>query len=333
MAAQVQILPSGRTFISEGNSNILAAGLGAGLALGYGCSNGNCGKCLAKIVSGDIEKIQHHDYHISPEKQASGHVLMCCNAAVTDIVLEAPEALSSSEIPQQQLTAKVKNITIVNDDVALLHMKTPRTSRLRFLAGQYVQLGGNNMPAANVSVGSCPCDDMNLHFQIPRIDGDEFSDHVFNHLNKGDGVEVNGPSGDFVLNESSPRSLVFITWHTGFASIRSLIEHAMALEVAETMHLVWITEDRKDRYLDNLCRSWDDALDDFNYFPVDLETNGKVFDINNIIFKYLKIISDNLDNYDFYISGNRLLLDSCNKTLLDTGLPTAQLTFDSITHE
>ena len=115
MATTIKILPGGREFTSEGHSNILEAGLSSGLRLGYGCSNGNCGECLARKVSGDVEKIRHHDYRISPEKQASGHVLMCCNAAVTDAVLEAPEALSASEIPQQQLTAKVKNITIVND--------------------------------------------------------------------------------------------------------------------------------------------------------------------------------------------------------------------------
>jgi len=254
---------------------------------------------------------------------------MCCNAAVTDVVLEAPEALSASEIPQQQLTAKVKNITIVNDDVALLHLKTPRTNRLRFLAGQHVQLGGNNMPAANVSVGSCPCDDMNLHFHIPLITGDEFSDHIFNQLKKGDGVDVYGPNGNFVLNESSSRPLVFIAWHTGFGPIRSLIEHAMALEVTETMHLIWMTEDKKDRYLDNLCRSWNDALDDFTYVPVDFKINDVKTTIYSIIINALRCLSNNIDDYDFYISGNQSLADSCYSTLLEIGLPATQLTLDS----
>ena len=189
------------------------------------------------------------------------------------------------------------------------------------------------MPAANVSVGSCPCDDMNLHFQIPRIDGDDFSDHIFNHLTKGDGVYVNGPSGDFVLNENSPRSPVFIAWHTGFGPIRSLIEHAMALEVAESMHLIWMTEDKKDRYLDNLCRSWNDALDDFNYVPVDIKLGDNEVSIFQLLFNKLNIISNNIDYYDFYISGNQSLVDFCNKTLLTNGLPTEQLVLDSITHE
>jgi len=52
MAAQVRILPSGHEFFIEGSDSILEAGLRGGLALDYGCSNGNCGKCKAKVVSG-----------------------------------------------------------------------------------------------------------------------------------------------------------------------------------------------------------------------------------------------------------------------------------------
>ena len=138
MTSKIRILPSGHEFLSEGRSTLLEAGLSSGLALGYGCSNGNCGKCLAKIVSGEVKKVRHYDFRISAEQKAANHVLMCSNAALTDVVLEAPEANSSSEIPLQHITAKVKKIEVVNEHVALVHLKTPRTNRLRFLAGQYV---------------------------------------------------------------------------------------------------------------------------------------------------------------------------------------------------
>jgi len=333
MTARVRLLPSGHTFVSEGQCNLLEAGLRSGLALGYGCSNGNCGKCLAKIVSGEVKKIQAHDYSISPEKAASGHILMCCNTALTDVVLEAPEAQGTDEIPRQQLTAKVRNIQIVNADVALLHLKTPRTQRLRFLAGQQVQLGGNAMPVASHSVGSCPCDDMHLHFQIPLLRNDAFSAYVFNDLKKGDRVEVNGPDGDFVLDEDSPRALVFIAWHTGFAPVRSLIEQAMALELAAGIQLVWLTTTPQDRYLDNLCRSWEDAFDDFSYSPIDTEIRDGYVDIYNILINRLHIDSNKLDDYNFYVAGQQSLLDACRTTLLENGLPAAQLSLDSLIHE
>ena len=307
MSGSIKILPSGRVFPSEGSSTLLEAGLHSGLALGYGCSNGNCGKCLAKIVSGEVRKVRHHDYKISVEERNSGHVLMCCNAATTDVVLEAPEARGSQEIPRQQITARVRNIEIINNDVALVHLKTPRTQRLRFLAGQQVQLGGNGLPTATHPIGSCPCDDMNLHFQIPRLDCDDFSEHVFNHLRKGDSIEINGPEGDFILNEGSTRALVFIAWHTGFAPVRSLIEHAMALEIAAGISLVWITRNKMDKYQDNLCRSWQDAFDDFQYLPIESEPGNGVISTTSTL-ELLKIEPAEAGNYDFYVAGNDALI-------------------------
>lgn len=324
MAKNIKILPSGHEFVSEGNSTLLEAGLHAGLALNYACSNGNCGQCLAKIVSGEVHKVRHHDYIINELQRANGNVLMCCNSASTDVTLEAPEALSSKEIPEQQITAKVRSIEIVNNNVALLHLKTPRTNRLRFLAGQHVQLGGNNMPTGTQPISSCPCDDMNLHFQVPALPGNELSDYIFNQLKKADPVEINGPGGDFVLDENSPRPLVFIAWHTGFGPIRSLIEHAMALEITEAMHLVWITESKEDRYQNNLCRSWQDAFDNFFYTPVDNDSSDGGLDVASI-FEQLDISPDDLPNYDFYVAGNQALLNACQQILPPDQVKTTML--------
>lgn len=310
MPKEITILPGGRCFPSEGNSTLLEAGLYSGLALGYGCSNGNCGECLAKIVSGEVRKVHHHDYVISQEERANGQVLMCCNTAVTDVVLEAPEAQSSKEIPRQEITARVRSIEVLNDDVALLHLKTPRTQRLRFLAGQQVKLGGENLPDATYPISSCPCDDMNLHFHIPRLTDDSFSDLIFDQLKKGDPLNIVGPEGDFVLNESSTHSLVFIAWHTGFAPIKSLIEHAMSLEIATGMQLIWMARSKKDRYQDNLCRSWQDAFDNFQYLPVDTDLREDTINITSILDR-LNIQPADLDDYDFYVAGNETLINAC----------------------
>jgi CDP-4-dehydro-6-deoxyglucose reductase len=308
MPSQIKFLPSGRTIPCDGHSTLLEAGLRAGLALGYGCSNGNCGACQARVVSGEVRKVRHHDYVIGAEKKLRGHVLMCCNTAVTDVELEALEAHGSAEIPRQQITARVRNIEIVNGDVALLHLKTPRAHRLRFLAGQQVQLECADIPPALYPVGSCPCDDMNLHFQLPRLTGDAFSEHVFTRLGKGDQVDITGPEGDFLLDETSNRPLVFIAWHTGFAPIRSLVEHAMALEFAGRMQLVWMTHAKRDRYQDNLCRSWQDAFDNFRYLPLDVNPLAASIDTASIL-GLLDIDAKDMDDYAFYVAGDRVFTD------------------------
>jgi len=302
MPKTVRIQPSGRTFISEGRSTLLEAGLQAGLALDYGCSNGNCGKCLARIVSGEVKKVHHHDFAISEQQRLNHYVLMCSHLPVTDVTLEATEADDNFQIPLQNITARVRTLEIVNSSVALLHLKTPRTQRLRFLAGQKVNLGGNGIPPAEYAIGSCPCDDMNLHFQIPRT-GRAFSDYVFNDLKRGDHIEINGPTGDFLLNERSNKPLVFIARHTGFAGIRSLIEHAMALELVQDMHLVWITDNPRDRYQHNLCRSWNDAFDNFNYVPLD----SRAVDVA-LVFGSLGISRSEFGAYEIYVAADEGLI-------------------------
>ena len=277
-----------------------------------------------------MEKIRHHDFFINDVKKAGGQVLMCCNTALTDLVLEASEASNASEIPQQQVTARVKNVNIVGN-VALLHLKTPRTNRLRFLADQHVELGGNGIPCATHTVASCPCDDRHLHFQIPVITEDEFSNHVFSELKSGDGLNITGPAGRFILDEDSTRPLVFIAWRTGFAPIRSLIEQAMALELADAIHLIWIAENKQDRYLDNLCRSWADALDDFYYVPVDSNLDDIEDGINQGIGG-LNINQQSLAGHDFYIAGNQLLLDLSAKALHEKSVGPEHLNLDALLH-
>ncbi len=265
MAAHVRVLPSGHDFFIDGQDSILEGALRAGIPLSYGCSNGNCGLCKAKVVSGQIKKIRHHDYVIPETQKSQGYVLLCSNTAMTDVEIEAPVAGSVQDIPFQQISAKVKAIEPLSHNMALLHLQTPRTSRLRFLAGQYATLQLGKSLSADLPIASCPCDERNLHFHVRRLPGNLFSDYVFNQLKTGEVVDVEGPQGEFILQEKSPRPLYFIAFDTGFAPIKSLIEHAMSLDEAEAIHLYWIGSDVDSIYMPNMGRAWADALDNFTF--------------------------------------------------------------------
>ena len=140
MAAHITVLPSGNDFFIDGPDTILEAALRAGVPLNYGCSGGNCGLCKARLISGQIKKTRFHDYVLTEADKRDGLILMCSNTAVTDLVIEAAVAGGVQDIPFQQIPATVKLITQLTPEMALLHLQTPRTNRLRFLAGQSVSL-------------------------------------------------------------------------------------------------------------------------------------------------------------------------------------------------
>lgn len=276
MAPHIRLLPSENEFFVEGNDSILEAGLREGLAIDYGCSNGNCGLCKAKVLSGEAMRVKHNDYQISESEKNAGYILMCCHTPVTDMVIEAAEAGSVTDLPKQQINTKVKTIETLSNDMLLLHLQTPRTNRLRFFAGQSVTLHPFSGSGITLPVASCPCDDRNLHFHIPRKTLPELTLYLQNNLRKGDSLELEGPVGDFVLDEDSVRPLLMIAEDEGFAPIKSLVEHALAKDDAEHIYL-YRRSAQSECYLDNLCRSWADALDNFSYFGED-ETLTQVFD-------------------------------------------------------
>ena len=316
MAAQVHLEPSGHEFFVEGSDSILEAGLSSGLALNYGCSNGNCGKCKARVLSGEVKKIRNHDFVLSEKEKIQNYILTCSYTAVTDIVLKADEASNEKDIPQQNITAWARKAEAVNDDMRILHVKTPRTQRLRFLAGQRVNLEIPGVAATEKHVASCPCDDMNLQFHITRDNNDAFSQYVFTRMKTNDIVNIIGPQGQFSLHEDHPNPIVFIAFDKGFAPIKSLIEHAMTLDVTEYISLFWVVEQPEELYMQNLCRAWADAFERFTYIPVVTPQVASVQTLQD----ELKCVIPSATEQHFYIAGDTSRVAATRNALLAQGV-------------
>jgi len=269
ISAQVTVRPSGHQFLLEGNDSILQAGLKAGMRFAYGCGTGTCGLCKARVVSGEVRQTEHSDYPLSDAEKQQGYALLCTHTAVSDVVVETLEARGPADIPVQDLVATVRTIERLAPETRLLHLQTPRSNRLRFLAGQSVTLGiadeqGDLQQTA--ALASCPCDERNLHFHFPRDDAAPLAQALFaGRIKPGAAVSVRGPSGDFVLDADSARPLLLIACDTGFAPIKSLLEHAIAGESSEAFDLYWLATRPDGHYLSNQCRAWASAFDQFSY--------------------------------------------------------------------
>ncbi len=330
MSAHVTILPSGHVFFIDGHDTLLEGALRAGVPINYGCSGGNCGLCKAKVVSGQIKKTRLHDYVLTEVEKSQGYALMCSNTAVTDVEVEANVAGSVQDIPLQNIAATVKSITAMTSTMSLLHLQTPRSNRLRFLAGQSVTLQLGQSLKAELPIASCPCDDRNLFFHVRRKPGNLFSDYCFNRLRNHEVVDIAGPHGEFILQEKSPRPLYFIAFDTGFAPIKSLIEHAMSLDAAEAIHLYWIGSDASSIYLPNVGRAWTDALDDFHYAAQVVGYNleavaGKREEALKSTLQAIVNDHPEVQDGDVYIAGPESASRVAEQLFLDLGFPTTRV--------
>jgi CDP-4-dehydro-6-deoxyglucose reductase len=321
MSAHVVIHPSRHEFFVEGADTLLEAALRAGLAVNYGCSNGNCGLCKARVVSGEVKKVRPHDYVLSEAEKQQGYTLLCSHAAVGDLVIEALETADAGDIPPQQIVARIKALEPLAGDVMLLHLQTPRNNRLRFLAGQNATLAAGEV-STQLPIASCPCDDRNLHFHVARNEQDDFARQVFASLKAGDPITVFGPWGDFVLRADSPRPILFVAGDAGFAPIKGLIEHAMSLDTAELLHLYWQASRPAGHYLGNLCRSWADALDNFRYSPLSAQDAAEGA---KALVRQMQADHADLHGFDLYLAGPEAFVNAAGKALRQKGFPEGQI--------
>jgi CDP-4-dehydro-6-deoxyglucose reductase len=324
-SARVTVRPSGREFLVEGHDTLLQAGLRAGLKLNYGCGNGTCGLCKARVVSGTVARVQAHDYPLSEAEKLQGYTLLCAHtAASSELAIETLEASGPQEIAAQQIVAKVRAVTPLAGDTCLLHLQTPRTNRLRFLAGQTVLLGAAGTGEdvhASYPIASCPCDDRNLLFYIARDPDDAFARRVFGGaLKAGGAVTVWGPQGDFVLAESD-RPRVFAGCDMGFAPLKSLIEHAVASDAPESLSLYWLATRADGHFLANQCRAWSEALDQFDYsLHTDVDAAAGAAPLLQAMQADLF-----LGRCDFYVAGPEPFVEAAADGLRASGVPKRQI--------
>jgi len=324
MSAQVTLRPSGHQFSVEGHDTLQQAGLRAGLKLNYGCGNGSCGMCKVRLIQGQVVRTLASDYPLSEAEKAQGYLLSCAHTAASgELTLETLEAAGPADIPAQQIVTQVRALRELAPDTRLLHLQTPRSLRLRFLAGQSVTLGLARGEGLRITlpVASCPCDDRNLHFFVARDEQSGFAQQVFaDTLKPGSAVTLWGPVGDFVLADGQ-RPLVFVACDTGFAPVKSLIEHALSLDAAPSLSLFWLATRADGHFMANQCRAWSEALDLFEYaLFTDPDAAAGAQQITTAIRADLFDI-----DCDFYVAGPEAFVAAVRTELRSAGVPAVQV--------
>ena len=146
--------------------------------------------------------------------------------------------------------------------MVVLRLKISRGKALWYLAGQYATLQFPDSTRCRLPIASCPCETGYLEFHFPPSMTHERC--LVEQLSKRDKLLIEGPFGHFTVNDAtlSARHHVFITADHHFAAVKPMVEHIMATEIDPPCTLLRVSP---APYKHNLCRSWNDAFDWFNY--------------------------------------------------------------------
>ena len=135
-----------RQVVARPGETVLAAAVRAGVQVDYGCNNGQCGRCLARLLQGEIRRVEHSDYVLSAAEKSANGFLMCAHAACSDVQIDA-HMVDSAGLEAQEISARVSRKVFLDENrLCQLIVRLPRQKRLHFFAGQCVRLHSEHSP-------------------------------------------------------------------------------------------------------------------------------------------------------------------------------------------
>jgi CDP-4-dehydro-6-deoxyglucose reductase len=255
-------------------------------------------------------------------------------------VIESRELRLASDIQIRKIPSRVTTIQRPTTDVALLTLQLPATETFRFHAGQYIEVILKDGKRRSYSMANPPHSASALELHIRHLSGGLFTDHVFGAgattMKEREILRLEGPFGSFFLREDSQLPIVMLASGTGFAPIKSIVEHMVQQNIHRPVTLYWGGRRPGDLYMNELVEQWAKTIPDFTYIPVISDALPEDGWIGRTGFVHRAVMQDfpDLSGYQVYACGAPIVVDSARREFVAAcKLPEDAFFADSFTSE
>jgi len=315
----LHVHPDNRTVALRAGETILEAGLRAGIGLPFECRNGACGKCKCTLLHGSVDYGDYQANALSEAEKAQGTALMCRAIPRSDLEIEYEAGNAAAGV--QTYIGRVHSMERLSGEVMRLMVSLPAGERLRFVAGQYINILLADGQRRAFSFANPPQQGEFIELHVRLIAGGRFTTHVFNQMKVGDDLRFEGPLGSFFLRDSE-RPIIFVAGATGFAPVKSIVENAFQRGLRRTMLLYWGVRRPEDIYMLELAQGWQQEHANFRFVPVLSEPRPEDHWQGRSGLVHEAILTDfpDLKGYEIYVCGSAKMVDTAFPAFLQQGL-------------
>jgi NAD(P)H-flavin reductase len=303
---------------------VLDAAQRAGLEIPFSCRKGVCGTCKGRVVSGEVRAFAGDA--LGAAERAEGQALFCNARPRSDLVI-APRSISKADpFARKVVNARVFRPQRLASDVMLLHLRFPAGVRVRFKAGQHLNLILNNGERRDFSMANPPRESDGAQLHVRHVPGGAFTSYVFDGLKRGDILMAEVPFGDFTLR-ASEKPILFVAGSTGFAPIKSMIEDMAAKGIARDITLYWGARRLEGLYSD-LPAKWAAQNPRFKYIPVLSEVSEQGIR-HGLVHRAVLEDHPDLSRFQVYACGVPVMTEAARREFLAAGLPADEFFTDA----
>jgi NAD(P)H-flavin reductase/ferredoxin len=324
MTFQISVADTGFRFPCEPNEAVLDAAQRAGFEIPFSCRKGVCGTCKGRIVSGEARAFAGDA--LGAADRAESQVLFCNARPRSDLVIAPRSIVKADPFARKTTAARVFRLQRLAPDVMLVHLRFPAGIRVKFKAGQHLNLILDNGERRDFSMANPPRESDGAQLHIRHVPGGAFTSYVFDSLKRGDMLKAEIPFGDFTLRDSD-KPILFVAGSTGFAPIASIIEDMMTRGIRRDVTLYWGARQRSGLYSER-PNKWASQNPRFKYVPV-LSDNAEGDIRHNLVHRAVLEDHRSLADFQAYVCGVPVMTQAARTEFAAAGLPDSEFFADA----
>jgi NAD(P)H-flavin reductase/ferredoxin len=320
MDFQLRVAGSEVSFPCSEDDTILDAAAKAGFDLPFSCRSGVCGNCEGEIVRGSFVE-GGRSLDPSVREGPATRVKFCSARPRSDLEILPREVRRLDPSAQKTLVGKVFRLTKPSSEVAVLRIRFPAGTRVRFRAGQYLRVVLDDGDERCFSLANPPHENDGAELHVRYLPGGRVSERVFNSLRIGDPIRVRLPFGDFHLHESS-KAILLVAGGTGFAPIKSIVEDVLRKGERRPMRLYWGARTPHLFYMADVVSRWKVLNAGFSFIPVVSDPSGGDGWNGRTGLVHRSVLEDlpSLREHQVYACGGPAMITAARQDFEDAGL-------------
>lgn len=316
----------------EGGGTLLNSLNSAGIFIPSACGGqGSCGLCKLKVTAGGPPVLPTEEPHLNAT-EVKDNVRLCCQLKVhEDMELEIPEELFNI----REFNGTVESLTNLNHDIRRLRVALPESDEIDIIPGQYIQIETPKYKKTPepvyraYSIATDPLDKTHIDLVIRLVPGGICTTYVFEHMNPGDPITLNGPYGDFRLTDTG-KDMIFIAGGSGMAPFLSILAHMKNEGIERNATYFFGARAVRDLICLDEMKAFEAALPNFKFVPClsepmpDDNWDGEVGLVTDIAKKHCP----DMTNMEGYLCGSPGMCDASVAALTSNGMPEENIFFD-----
>ena len=330
MTHQIKIEGGEVAFSCEHGETVLNAAMRNGIELPYSCRKGVCGNCRGLVLEGLLVPGTAGGSAEAGIHSGNEH-LFCHAQAASDLLIRPRSWQRIDPNARKTLQAKIFRITQAASDVTVLQLRFAAGQRAKFQAGQYLQVILPDGQRRAFSMANAPHESDGVQLHIRHVPGGHFSAGILPTLKAGDPLQLELPHGDFWLREDGDRPLIMVAGGTGFAPIKSIIDHMVRSKISRPLVLYWGSRQVEGLYASEVIAKWQHTLPGLRYVPVVSDAPADTWPgRTGLVHEAVLADHADLSGHDVYACGAPAMVAALRRVCVEQGeLPEARFFSDA----